>query len=72
MYEVNHYASFELAPETKALMAEVFAGRMCVRCNKPAVRLAGERFYCADHYQRKQSHAARTPKVYRCGIAIRD
>lgn len=69
MYDVNPYASFELAPETKARIAELFAGHVCARCNQPAVRLAGDRFYCAEHYQRKQSQKAHTPKVYRCVIA---
>lgn len=62
-------AGYELAPDTKARLAELFAGRTCARCGAPAVRLAGDLFYCAAHYLRKHPQAAGTPKVYRCAVA---
>jgi hypothetical protein len=62
-------AGYELAPETKARLAELFAGRTCCRCGEPAVRLAGDRFYCATHYLRRQSQAAGAPRVFRCAAA---
>jgi hypothetical protein len=61
-------AGYELAPETTARLAELFADRTCCRCNEPATRLAGDRFYCAPHYLRRQSQAAGTPRVYRCVV----
>jgi hypothetical protein len=61
-------AGYELAPETKARLAELFAGRVCCLCGEPAARLAGDRFFCAMHYLRKQSQAAGAPRVYRCAV----
>ena len=61
--------AYELAPETQARMAVVFAGRACCRCGEPAARVARARFYCAAHYERRQPHAASPPRVYRCAVA---
>ena len=33
-----------------------------------AARLAGDRFFCAMHYLRKQPQAAGAPKEYRCAV----
>jgi hypothetical protein len=69
VYESDVRAGYELAPETKARLAELFAGQLCCRCREPAARLAGDRFYCVTHYQRKQPQAADAPRVYRCAVA---
>lgn len=69
MSETDVRAGYELASETKARLAELFAGRTCFRCGEPATRLAGDRFYCAAHYLRKQPQAAGTPRVYRCAVS---
>ena len=69
MSETDVRAGYELAPETKARLAELFAGRTCCRCGEPATRLAGDRFYCAAHYLRKQPQAAGAPRAYRCAVA---
>lgn len=69
MPQTDVRAGYELAPETKARLAELFAGRTCCRCDEPAARLAGDRFYCAAHYLRRQSRAAGAPKVFRCAVA---
>lgn len=72
MHESDTRAGYGLAPETKARLAELFAGRTCRRCGEPATRLAGDRFYCAPHYLRRQSQEAGAPRVFRCGIATGD
>ena len=69
MPETDVRAGYELAPETKSRLAELFAGRTCHRCGEPATRLAGDRFFCALHYLRRQSRAAGAPRVYRCAVA---
>ena len=69
MYETDVRAGFELAPATKARLAELFGGQTCCRCGEPAARLAADRFFCAAHYLRKQPEAAGAPRVYRCAAA---
>jgi hypothetical protein len=69
MSETDVRAGYELAPETKARLAELFAGPTCCRCGEPAARLAGDLFYCAAHYLRRQSQAAGVPRVFHCAIA---
>ena len=68
MYESHAGAGYELAPETKALVAELFAGQSCCRCPGPAERMARGRFYCHAHYERKHQPAA-APRVHRCAVA---
>jgi hypothetical protein len=68
MNESDGRAGYGLAAETTALLAELFDGRTCCRCDEPATRLAGDRFYCAMHYLRRQSPAAGAPRVHRCAI----
>jgi hypothetical protein len=70
MPETDVRAGYELAPETKARLAELFAGQTCCRCGEPATRLAGDRFSCAAHYLRRLSQRAGRPKVYRCAVAM--
>lgn len=70
MSETDMRAGYELAPETKVRLAELFAGRTCYRCGEPATRLAGDRFYCGAHYLRRQSRGAGAPRVFRCAVAV--
>ena len=70
MYESAVRLGYELAPETKARMAELFAGRACCRCGEPAARVARDRFFCAAHYERRQPQASGPPRVYRCAVAV--
>ncbi len=69
MYESEMRLGYELAPETKARMAELFAGQTCCRCGEPAARMARDRFYCATHYERRQPQADGALRVYRCAVA---
>lgn len=39
-----------LEPQTLALLAEAFAGQVCCKCRRPAVRLREWKYYCARHY----------------------
>lgn len=43
-----------LHPETEQRMHELFDGRQCCQCGRPAARLAGGRFYCPDHFPYRQ------------------
>jgi hypothetical protein len=56
-----------LESETLRRLAACFGRRRCCRCDRPAERLAHNRFYCGGHYPR-QRFAAEEParKVYKC------
>lgn len=43
-----------LHPETEQRMRELFGGRSCCRCGRPAARLAGGRFFCTTHFPYRQ------------------
>lgn len=68
MYETEAAAWLELAPDTKARLAELFAGRTCCRCPEPAARVARGKFLCPAHYERGRPPAG-GPRVYRCAAA---
>ncbi len=71
MYETFQDAGLNLTADTQRRLREVFAGQTCCKCGEAAVRLAGNKFYCAAHFIRNASRRVAEPKVYRCVLAER-
>jgi len=38
-------------PQTELRLRELFGGRRCCRCGRPAARLARDRFFCERHFR---------------------
>jgi hypothetical protein len=45
-------------PQTEARLRELFGGRRCCRCGRPAARLAHDHFYCERHFHAGQRGAS--------------
>src|SRR4051794_8689605 len=39
-----------LERDAEERLKQVFGGRTCCKCNRPAVRIIRKRFYCSRHY----------------------
>jgi hypothetical protein len=49
-------------PQTEQRMQELFGGKQCCLCGRPARRLAHDRFYCDRHFLRgKRAPGPRAP-----------
>ena len=57
-----------LAPETQQRIRELFFGRTCRRCGRPAERMCADQFFCADHLPGRCRRTIRLPRVYRLGV----
>jgi hypothetical protein len=57
-----------LESETVRRMAAFFAGRVCCKCSRPALRFAHGRFYCERHFPPARTREE-APRVYRCALA---
>jgi hypothetical protein len=58
-----------LESETVRRMAACFAGRVCCKCGRPALRLAHARFYCERHFPPARDRREEAPRVYRVLVA---
>jgi hypothetical protein len=52
-------------PQTEERLRELFGGRRCCRCGRPAARLAHDRFFCERHFH----GGGRGPGVKAAGTA---